>query len=260
MNSLGIRPGAMTAELWARVRTTVRVLHLGALVLTLGFSPSTWRSPWRAPLAAQAVRAALPLLPWFALLAAIVSVVLTRIVLVTAQSYGLSPLALEMVVRVLVIELVPLAAAFAVALFVTLPMAGELLALRRAGRLEGRADALRAEIAPRALAGCFTVMLLAAVAGAVALVLAYLMAYGFTPWALSRYTRLVGHIFSPALVTVFALKTLALALAVAVLPIGSALHDRDDARRPGDVELHGLVRLFLVILAVEVLALAGNYL
>lgn len=260
MDTVGIQPAALALGLWARLRTTVRVLHLGALVLTLGCMPSTWRAPWRAPLAEQVVRAALPLLPWFALLSAIVSVVLTRIVLVSAQSYGLSPLALEMVVRVLVIELVPMAAAFAVALFVTLPMAAELLAARRAGHLEGRPDTLRGQIAPRALAGLFTGLLLAAVAGAVALVLAYLMAYGFTPWALERYTRLVGHIFSPALVVVFALKTGALALAVAVLPIGSALHDRDDATRPDNVALRGLVRLFVVILAVEVLALAGNYL
>ena len=46
------------------------------------------------------------MLPWFTLLAALVSLVLIRIVVVTAVSYGLSRYALEMVVRVLVLELI----------------------------------------------------------------------------------------------------------------------------------------------------------
>ncbi|HOL38011.1 MAG TPA: histidine kinase dimerization/phospho-acceptor domain-containing protein, partial [Rubrivivax sp.] len=114
-------------------RVSVRVLHFGAIVLTLALSPSSYSGPWRRPLAAQLVRAALPLLPWFTLLAAVLSLVVIRIVLVTALSYGLSQYALEMVVRVLVLELIPLTAALAGALRVTVPMAGELARARRDG-------------------------------------------------------------------------------------------------------------------------------
>jgi phospholipid/cholesterol/gamma-HCH transport system permease protein len=246
-----------------RVQTAWRILHLGAVVLALGLSPSTFRPPWRHRLAAQVVRAALPLLSWFTLLAAIVCVVIIRIVLVTAQSYGLSQVALDVVVRVLVLELIPLSAAFAVALRVSVPLAGELAHLRQQGLLDRAADPLRSEIAPRALAGVFCVLLLAAVASVVALVLAYLLAHGLSPWALDGYTRLVGHVFSPAVSLVFVLKTGALALAVSAVPIGSALHGHGGA--PADstlagLELQGLVRMLVVMLVIEVAALAGNYL
>ena len=111
------------------LRTSWRIVRLGALVLAWGLSPTAWRRPWRTALAAQVVRAAWPLLAWFTALSAVLALVVIRIVLVTAQSYGLSQVALEMVVRVLVVELIPLGAALAVALQVTLPLAAE-LALR----------------------------------------------------------------------------------------------------------------------------------
>lgn len=241
-------------------RVSARVLHFGAIVLTLALSPSSYRGPWRRPLAAQLVRAALPLLPWFTLLAAVLSLVVIRIVLVTALSYGLSQYALEMVVRVLVLELIPLTAALAGALRVTVPMAGELARARRDGPHGSPAvtsmQRLRAEIAPRALAGVLCVLLLAAVSSLVALVLAYLLAYGFTPFAFEHYTRLVGRVFTPLVSLLFVLKTGALALAVSVLPIGSALHGRAGV---AGLELQGLVRMFVAVLAIEVAGLAGNY-
>ncbi|MFT3817145.1 MAG: ABC transporter permease [Rubrivivax sp.] len=246
----------------ASALTSARIVHLGAMVLALGLSPSSYRAPWRRPLAAQVVRAAWPLLPWFTLLAALLSLVIIRIVLVTAQSYGLSQYALEMVVRVLVLELIPITAAFAVALRATVPMAGELALQRRDGRLQrlrgAQGDALRGEIAPRALAGMFSVLLLAAVSSGVALVLAYLLAHGFSPWGLQRFTRLVGHVFGPVVSLVFVLKTGALALAVSLVPIGSALHGRGEGL--AGLELQGLLRMFVVMLIVETAALAGNYL
>lgn len=239
------------------LRSAWHIVHLGALVLAWGLSPSAWRRPWRGALAAQVVRAAWPLLAWFTLLAAVLALVIIRIVLVTAQSYGLSQVALEVVVRVLVIELIPLGAALAVALRVTLPLAGELAALRRRDALGP--DALRLQIAPRVLAGVFSVLLTAAVSSAVALVLAYLLAHGFSPWALPRFTRVVGQVFGPVVALVFVLKTAALALAVALMPMGSALHGRDRDDGIG-LEVQGLVRLFVAVLAIEVAALAGNYL
>ncbi len=258
MTASVLPPRALALGLRRRARILWRVLHLAALVLALAISPSTYRAPWRLPLARQLTRAALPLLAWFTLLAAILSLVIVRIVLVTAQSYGLSQFALEMVVRVLVVELIPLTAAFAVALQVGLPMAAELLQLRRSGALRGDTHTLRRQIVPRALAGLYCVLLLAAVASAVALTLAYLLAHGLSPWGLPRFTRMVGQVFTPYVVLVFVLKTGALALAVAVLPIGSALHDR--GRSVAEVELQGLLRLFAVMLAIEVAGLAGNYL
>ncbi len=244
-----------------RLQTWWHIVHLGSLVLALGLSPATYRAPWRAPLALHLARGAGPLLGWFTLLAAVVSLVIIRIVLVTALGYGLSQYALEMVVRVLVLELIPLTAAFAVALRLTVPASAELARLRREGALDALrrsgGDPLRGEIAPRALAGMFAVALLAASSGVVALVLAYLLAHGFSPWGFERYTRLVGHVFSPAVSLVFVLKTLGLAAAVSLVPMGAALHDRGSAI---GVEVQGLVRMFFAILVIETLSLMGNYL
>ena len=233
-------------------------------MIALGVSPETYRRPWRTALAGEVVRSARSVFVGFTLLSAIASLVVIRIVLVTAQSYGLSQYALQMVVRVLVLELIPLAAAVAVAVQVTVPAAAEMAVARASGRLDALrsagGDPLRGEIAPRALAGLFLVPLLAVASGVVALVLAYLLAHGFSPWGLERFTRLVGQVFVPSVAMVFALKTVALAIAVAVLPIASALHDtRRDASGAG-LELQGLLRMFVAVLAVETLALAGSYL
>lgn len=244
---------------WHGAWQTVR---LGALAIALSLSPATYRRPQRTALAVQMVRAALPLLPWFALLAAIVCLVVIRIVLVTAQSYGLSQIALGMLVRVLVLELIPLCAALAVALRVMLPAAAAMpLPRGQDGGVSASAPPLpwlRAVFVPQMLAGAFTVLLLAAVTSLLALVLTYLLAHGFTPFALARFTRLVGQIFDPVVSLVFVLKTGALALAVAVVPLAGALrlaHDGGAARAAW-----GSMGLFVVVLAIEIAGLAGGYL
>ena len=88
-----------------------RVVRFGSLALVVALSPSTYGPAVRTATARQICLCTLPVLVWFTLLSTLISLVLIRIVFVTAVSYGLSQYALEMVVRVLVIELIPLAAA-----------------------------------------------------------------------------------------------------------------------------------------------------
>ncbi|MDP2639655.1 MAG: ABC transporter permease, partial [Betaproteobacteria bacterium] len=92
-----------------------RVFHFGALALVMALSPATYDRENRAVTANQIYFTAWQVLPWFTLLAALLSLVLIRIVVETTMSYGLSQYALEMVVRVLVLELIPLFAALFVA-------------------------------------------------------------------------------------------------------------------------------------------------
>ena len=99
--------------------------------------------------------------------------------------------------------------------------------------------------------------LLALLAGVVALVLAYLVTYGFTTWALPGYTRTVGRVFEPDVVVVFLVKTLLFALAIVLVPLGSALYD--DTRSRISAEVRGLVRLFALLLLIEAASLAANY-
>ncbi len=257
------RPGTIGRAAVRWWNTWRQIAHLGALVLALMLSPSTYGRAWRPAIALHVVRASAPLVLWFGVVSALLSVVIIRIVLVTAESYGLSQYALGLVVRVLVLELIPLVTALFVALRVTIPAAVELAAMRRAGTLDdvrgSGGDPLRGEIVPRALAGVFSVLLLAALSCVLCLALAYVLAYGFSPYAFERYTRLVGQVFTPAVSLIFSLKTLALSLAVALIPLGSGLHDRHDTPGQASLELQGLVRMFMAILLIEVTSLVGNY-
>lgn len=237
-----------------------RIVHLGAMLAVLALSPGTYRRDVRRALARRLVGGTAPLLLGFAVVSSLISVVLIRIVVVTALSYGLSRFALEMVVRVLVLELIPLGAALFVALRYSVPQ-GVLLARSRVGTGVPAlgVDAMRRELLPPVLAAIVAVLGLAAVSGVLALVIAYLQVHGFTPWALGSYTRAVGHVFNPAVALIFVLKTLAFGVAVALVPIASAVHDAPAATSRVGAELRALTRLALLILVIEALSLVGNY-
>lgn len=250
-----------------------RLLQFAALILARGVAPSTYRRDNRGALASHLVLGTAPNLLWFCVLTALISLVIIRIVVVTALSYGLSGYALEMVVRVLVLELIPLTAALFVALRSTLP-AGVEFAQRRlaaaaaapagsAGPATDPGESLRREFYPRAAAGVFAVWLLAAVSCILTLVLAYLIIYGFTPYALQGYTRVVGKIFNPAVSLILLLKIGFFSLAVGIIPLASSYYDA--AANPFAARLrltHGLadmVRMFSVLLLIEAASLMGNY-
>jgi phospholipid/cholesterol/gamma-HCH transport system permease protein len=204
-----------------------------------------------------------PMLPGFTVVMALLSLIVIRIVTVTALSYGLTQYALEMVVRVLVLELIPLAAALFAALRTTLPMASDLAALRARGQFEalvaqGR-DPMVHEVLPRVLAGMFAVMLLAAVSCVLTLGLAYLSVHGFTWGGFERYTRTVGRVFNPAVSLIFVLKVVGLSGAVSLVPMASALQVAPRRAARASVEMQSLVRMFMLILLIEAASLVGNY-
>jgi phospholipid/cholesterol/gamma-HCH transport system permease protein len=240
-----------------------RIIVFGAEILVLVLSPVSYRAASRANLLRHIYLAAAPSLLWFTVLTAVVSMVLIRIVVVTAISYGLSQYALEMVVRVLVLELIPLTTALFVAVRYSIPRGSELYKMRTRGgfdalRTQGL-DPIAHELLPTVLAGMFAVFTLAAVSCLVSLVLAYLTLYGFTTSAFMGYTRTVGQIFNPAVTLIFALKTLFFSLAVSLIPAGISLQDLPSNLSRASVELHGLIRMFAVLLVVEVASLVGNY-
>lgn len=240
-----------------------RTAHLAALLIVLALSPASYRAGSRAAMARQLWLGTSRSLPGFTLLSLLISIVVIRIVLVTSQSYGLTQYALEMVVRVLVLELIPLAAAMYAALRCTIPLSAEVAALRSGGAWDALAaqgtDPLRAEVLPRAVAGTFCALMLAAVSCVITLVVAYLSVYGFTGAGFAAYTHTVGRIFTPALSLIFALKILLLGLTVALMPLASVL-DAVPRRRPHtSAELQGLVRMLLVMVMIEAASLVGNY-
>ena len=236
------------------------ILQFGAQMLVLALSPSSYRASQRPVLYHQLHEATAPLIPGFVAITATVSLVIIQIVVATAASYGLSRYALDVLVRTLVIELMPLLVVLFVALRYTMPGGEAVSALRSGGRFltvwRAGGDPARDELLPRVVAGVFSVALLAAISCLLALLLTYLSVYGFTSWGFDSYTRSVGQVFNPAATLIFALKAFFFSLAVAILPIAPA--QRSVARHRHD-HIGLLGRVFAVILLVEIVALVGNY-
>ena len=234
-----------------------------AKLLALMLSPSSYgRAHW-PPLAREVYLGTAPLLPGFAVLVAVASLVVIRIVVVTAESYGLSQYALEMVVRVLVLELLPLTAALYVAVRCTLPGGALLARLRRQGTLntlrESGADPVLTEVVPRAVAGVFATVTLAAVSCVIALLMTYAVVHGPTLTALESFTRNVGKVFNPSVTLIFALKTGFFSLAVSLVPLVTGLYEPLPGRREVPTALRALAPMFSLILLIEIVSLMGNY-
>ena len=238
-------------------------MHLGAVIMVLALSPSSYSRENRRVLGRHVYTSTAPVLLGFSLLCALVTVVLTRIVMVTALSYGLSQYALQLVIRVLVLELIPLTAALFVALRCTIPDGAELTALQASGELDDMrrqgVEPIRREVLPRVVAGMFAGITLAALSCVVALVVAYVAVYGFAVSGLPGYTRLFGQVFTPAVTLIFVLKTVFFCLAVSLIPMASALYGMRGASLRSSAEMRGLVRMFAVLLLIEVASLVGNY-
>ena len=252
------RPARWREALLRQLASVWFMLQLGAVVLVMALTPRTYTPLFRAATARQMVLSTWQVLPWFTSLSALLSLVLIRIVVVTALSYGLSQYALQMVVRVLVLELIPLSAAMFVALRSGLAFnAGAALGaptqhIRSIHDLD--LQCLRTELAPRVLADAFSVLTLAMVSSVVVLVLTYLTVYGLSPWGLPGFTRTVGQVFDLAVSLGFMLKVCLFSLAVAVVPMAASLEaPSTSSMQPG------AVRLFLVLLLLEAAMLIVKY-
>jgi phospholipid/cholesterol/gamma-HCH transport system permease protein len=240
-----------------------QIVYFGASLMVLALSPASYSRETRGALMRHLYVDTAPILGWFTVLCALLTLVITRIVVVTALSYGLSRYALEMVIRVLVLELIPLTAALFVALRCTIPNGAALAEMRRTGRFDAMRrrgiDPVAALALPRALAGIFATITLAALSCVVALVLAYLAVYGGTTAGLAAYTHVFGHVFDPAVSLIFVLKTLFFSLAVSLIPMASGLYDVEGDGSRESAALQGLVRMFAVLLLLEAASLAVNY-
>jgi phospholipid/cholesterol/gamma-HCH transport system permease protein len=239
------------------------LVHLGATILLLALSPSSYGRSDRIAIARHLYKNTAPILLGFTLLCALISLVLTRIVSATALSYGLSQYALQVIIRVLVLELIPLTAALFVALRCTIPDGVELSALRARGDLHALqqqgVDPVAREVLPRVMAGIFSTITLAVLSCVVALAVAYLAIYGFGLAGLPGYTRLFGQVFNPSVTLIFSLKTIFFSLAVSLIPMASALYGMAGSSTRSSAEMRGLVRMFTAVLLIEALSLVGNY-
>lgn len=239
------------------------VVHFGAQMLVLMLARSSYRGRQRRVMYQHVYLATAPSLATFVVISSLLSLVIIRIVVATAASYGLSRYALDVLVRTLVIELLPVLVALFVAVRYTMPAGEHVSTLRGQGRLlamwRAGGDPARDELLPRVVAGVFAVTLLAALSCLLALLLTYVSVYGFTSWAFASYTRTVGQVFNPAVTLIFALKTLFFSLAVAILPLAPQPRQPPGALARKHDNVGQLGRLFAVVLVVEIFSLVGNY-
>jgi phospholipid/cholesterol/gamma-HCH transport system permease protein len=257
-----VRHTSLAPVRWAAA--WARITFFGSVMVVRVLSPSSYSAETRYNLARHVYLDTAPILGWFTALISLFTVIITRIVVVTANSYGLSQYALEMVVRVLIIELIPLTASLFVALRGTIPSGAALVEMRRIGHfrtLRRRGlDPIAVEVLPRLIAGVFASITLAALSCVVAGSLAYLAVFGFTFAGEEAYTHMVGRVFEPMFTLIFAMKTLFFALAVSLIPMASGLNNIEDDGSRESAALQGLVRMFGVLLVLEALSLVGNYL
>ena len=238
-------------------------MRFAAVAVVVSLSPSTYGRESRAVASRQIHFSAWQALPGFVLACAVLSFVLIRIVVDSAREYGLPQYALDLTIRVLVLELIPLFAAIFVALrsgaaicteVATMSAGGELERLDRAGR-----DPLRVELVPRAIGSLVAVMVLAWTSGVVAMALAYEGLYGLSPWALDAFVRGTGQVFDPVTVAGFLMKTALFGAVVGAIPIVGALGARGGADTVPDAVRRGMVRLGAAVALVELLFLAVMY-
>lgn len=240
-----------------------RSLHFGAMTLVTGLTPSAWDASMRATAARQVYFSAWQVLGGFTLAAAISAWVLIRITIAAARDYGLDPYVIDLVMRVLVLELIPVGTAVFVGLrsgsAISTEVAifharGDLQALERAG-----GDPLRHELVPRVIASAVAVTALGLLNAGIAMGMLYFMNFGLSPAGLPVYLRETGEVLKPVIAAGAMLKMLLLGAAVAIFPITAAVSMPRDMRLVPIAVRDGMVRLMVALAVIEGAFLVAVY-
>lgn len=248
----------------AKLASWGRTLRFGAVAVAGIFSPGLYNSATRTVVHKQIYFTAWQILLAFNLFAAVFSAILVQIAKTAAQNYGLGDLALELILRILVIELLPLMTALFVALrsgaainaeVALMNITNEIQALESVG-----IDAMRLEFLPRIIGSVVSVLALTALASLAALAIAYLSLYGPQSQGFADFTHVVGQVFTPALLLGLWLKCLLFGLAVSVIPIAAGLEAPHKLFFAPIAVLSGMVRLFFALMLIEVGSLTFTYL
>jgi phospholipid/cholesterol/gamma-HCH transport system permease protein len=255
---------AFGGEIILRPRSWRRLLRFGGFATVAALSPSAYGPAARALAVQQIYLTAWKVLPAYLGFSALLSLVVIEIVHSAARAYGLGPVALELVLRVLILELIPLLTALFVALRSGAEIGVEVALMRVSGELEDQAEAgaspLHAELVPRIAGAALSVFSLTTLSIALALYLTYALFYGTSVAGFFVFTRIVGHVIDVPILIGFLLKCLFFGLAVALIPLATGLEaERGDPRTVPAAVLAGLMKLFLVIGLIEILSLVVKY-
>lgn len=237
-----------------------RALHFAGYALAATLSPSSYVAATRRIAVRQIYFTAWQILLPFSLFMALFGLLVIQITLNVARNYDLSQFALELIVRALVLELIPLLIALFIGLRSGSAIATEVALMHHSGEIAAAGEnLLYHELVPRVAAAAISVVSLTVLNCAMALVLAYFSMYGFSPWAFDDYTRVVGYIFSVPIMAAFMLKCIVFGAAVAVVPIAAGLEATSRIKSAPVAVLGGMVRLFFLLGLIEVVSLAAKY-
>jgi len=254
---------ASTSARTGWLHSWARLLHFAGYALAAAASRASYTPATRAVTVKQIYFTAWQILPLFLLFAALFEVTVIRIIVAASREYGIADYALDLVLRGLVLEVIPLLTALFVALrsgaaiateVALMHISGELEAIERAGD-----DPLALEFVPRVAAAALSVVALTVLSGALAIVIAYLSMYGLSPWGFAEFTHVVGKVFGVPTMLGFALKCLLFGATVAVVPIAAGLEATSKVKSAPVAVLGGMVRLFFVLGVIEVVSLAARY-
>jgi len=243
-----------------------RVFYFAGTAVVGALSPSVYNRATRQVVEKQIYFTAWQILPGFTLFVALFSCVFIQIVGATASDFGLYRYALELVIRILVLEILPLLTALFVAVrtgaainteVALMQIQNEFEALERVG-----IDPFRLELLPRVIGGTISVLVLALVNIVIALVIAHVMIFDFRPWNLppGDFARVVGKVFDGPAMLVLGVKIVAFGLAVTVIPIAEGLNTPQKQVFYAPIAvLRGMVRLFFALMMIEIVAIAVIY-
>jgi phospholipid/cholesterol/gamma-HCH transport system permease protein len=226
-------------------------------------SPSAYTARTRALAMRHLYFNAWHVLPRFTLFMALASLVVIAITITLARDYGLAQFALELVFHGVVLELIPLLTAFYVALRSGAAIVTEVAMMRVSGELdhllEAHVDPYEREFVPRIAAAAVSVFALTIVSCTVVMFIAYLIVYGANPSGFVEYSRTVARVFGPGALAGLTVKCLAFGAVVAVIPIAAGLDATRDPDSAPHAVMGGMVRLFVALAVIELVALAVKY-
>jgi phospholipid/cholesterol/gamma-HCH transport system permease protein len=224
---------------------------------------NTWNHATLDVVVKQVYFTAIQILHVFLAYVLVISWILVTIILSTARDFGLAEFATEMTIRVLVLELLPFLAVLYVALRSGSAMNTEIALMRVNNELDALAHCkvppMQVEFLPRLVSGVISVTALACLAGLLALLLAYLSIYGLTPAGFDLFTRTIARIFDFSTAAGLVAKCALFGLAVTLIPITAGL---DIPKKPFMVPvsvLRGMMRVFFMIVLIEVASLVLKY-
>ena len=244
-------------------RAWLHAALFGFACAAAALSPSSYTPQTRALALRQIYLTVWQVLAGYLLFAAVLSLIVVRITVGATFEFGLSGYAVELVLRAMVLELLPLLTAFFVALRSGSAIGTEIALMRVSGELDPAhaADAgpMQREFVPRVIASGIAVASLTVLGCTTATAVAYTAIYGFSPWGLEEYLQVVAHVFSLPALAGFLLKCTLFGFVVAIIPIAAGVRATRDIRSAPLAVMDAMVRLFFALGIIEIAALAAAY-